>query len=146
MKCPFCAHTDTQVKDSRPSDDYRSIRRRRECQACGRRFTTFETFQVQQVLVTKRDGSRQLFDREKLLRSVRMALNKRPVKQAHITKLIEDVEQLMTENARSEITSAEIGDMVMARLKKIDPIGHIRYASVYMDFDDPDEFLALVQS
>ncbi|MFZ2587503.1 MAG: ATP cone domain-containing protein, partial [Alphaproteobacteria bacterium] len=107
MKCPFCSHDDTQVKDSRPSDDGKVIRRRRECDACGRRFTTFEKFQVQQVVVLKRDGRRELFDRDKLTKSLLTALRKRPVPATEIARLVNDMEQQLTENGRSEVTSRE---------------------------------------
>lgn len=144
MKCPFCGHEDTQVKDSRPSDDGRTIRRRRECPACGRRFTTFERFQVQQVVVVKRDGRKELFDREKLMKSLLTALRKRPVTQQQISQMASDIEQSLTENGRSEVSSREVGDAALVELKKIDFIGYLRYASVYHEFAGPDDVMALM--
>jgi transcriptional repressor NrdR len=146
MRCPFCGNDDTQVKDSRPSDDGRVIRRRRECAACHRRFTTFERFQVQQTVVLKKDGTRELFDREKLLKSVMLALRKRPVNQAAINTLVTDVEQILTENGRSEVTSKEIGAAVLDRLKAVDFVGYMRYASVYHAFTDPADFQKLLRN
>lgn len=144
MRCPFCSHEDTQVKDSRASDDGRSIRRRRECPSCGRRFTTFERFQVQQILVSKRDGRKELFDREKLNKSLSTALRKRPVTQQQIFQMVSDIEQMLTENGRSEVTSKEVGDAVLVALKAVDFIGYMRYASVYHDFAGPEDVMRLV--
>jgi len=144
MRCPFCSHDDTQVKDSRASDDGRSIRRRRECPNCGRRFTTFERFQVQQVLVMKKDGRKELFDREKLTKSLMTALRKRPVTQMQIGQMVSDIEQILTENGRSEVTSKEVGDAVLNALKAVDFIGYMRYASVYHDFSGPEDVMKLV--
>jgi transcriptional repressor NrdR len=144
MKCPFCSHEDTQVKDSRPSDDGRTIRRRRECPACGRRFTTFERFQVQQVVVVKRDGRKELFDREKLMKSLLTALRKRPVTQQQISQMASDIEQNLTENGRSEVGSREVGDAALVELKKIDFIGYLRYASVYHEFSGPEDVMKVL--
>ena len=146
MKCPFCGNEDTQVKDSRPSDDGKVIRRRRECNNCGRRFTTFERFQVQQVVVLKRNGQRELFDREKLTNSIMTALRKRPISPNDIATVVSDLEQQLTENGKNEITSTEIGDAVLEQLKTIDFIGFIRYASVYQAFTSPDDFSKLLDS
>lgn len=145
MKCPFCSHGDTQVKDSRSSEDGRTTRRRRECEKCKRRFTTFERFQVQQTAVIKKDGTRELFDRDKLLKSIMIAMRKRNVAQTTLSALVADVEQEMTENGRTEITSHEIGEKVLNRLKEIDFIGYVRYASVYNDFTDPKDFERLLK-
>ena len=145
MRCPFCGNEDTTVKDSRPSDDGRSIRRRRECPQCGRRFTTFEKFQVQQVMVVKRDGLRELFDRDKLTKSLLTALRKRPIEQTRIVEIASDIESALTENGRSEVTSREIGQAVLDALKGVDFIGYIRYASVYNDFSRPEDFAALLK-
>lgn len=144
VRCPFCSHEETQVKDSRPSDDGKTIRRRRECGGCGRRFTTFERFQVQQIVVLKRDGSRELFDREKLMKSILTALRKRPVEQTTVVRIVGDIEQSFAESGRQEATSQEIGDMVMERLKDLDFIGYIRYASVYKAFSTPDDFVEML--
>lgn len=146
MKCPFCGHDDTQVKDSRPSDDGKTIRRRRECESCGRRFTTFEKFQVQQVVVVKRDGRRELFDRDKLTKSLLTALRKRPVPQTEVARMVNDIEQQLTDNGRSEVSSRDVGQAVLDSLKKVDFIGFIRYASVYHEFDTPDDFQALIDA
>lgn len=140
MRCPFCSHEETMVKDSRPSDDGRSIRRRRECPECGRRFTTFEKFTVQQVMVVKRDGTRELFEREKLTKSLLTALRKRPIGQPEVVKLANDIEQQLTDNGRSEVTSREVGQAVLDALKKVDFVGFIRYASVYDDFKSAKDF------
>jgi transcriptional repressor NrdR len=144
MRCPFCSHEDTQVKDSRPSDDGRTIRRRRECPNCGRRFTTFERFQVQQILVIKRDGRKELFDREKMTKSILTALRKRPVTQQQIAQMASDIEQNMTESGRSEVSSREVGDAVLAALKDIDFIGYLRYASVYHEFKGPEDVMRVL--
>lgn len=146
MKCPFCGHDDTQVKDSRPSDDGKVIRRRRECDACGRRFTTFEKFQVQQVVVVKRDGRRELFDRDKLTKSLLTALRKRPIPQTDIAAMVSEIEQQLTENGRSEVSSREVGGAVLAMLKKVDFVGFIRYASVYNEFANPEDFQKLLDN
>lgn len=145
MRCPFCSHDDTQVKDSRPSDDGRTIRRRRECPNCSRRFTTFERFQVQQVLVVKRDGRKELFDREKMTKSILTALRKRPVTQQQIAQMASDIEQNLTENGRSEVSSREVGDAVLQALKNVDFIGYLRYASVYHEFSGPEDVMKVLQ-
>jgi len=146
MKCPFCANTDTQVKDSRPSDDNKVIRRRRECNACHRRFTTFERFQVQQTVVLKRDGSRELFDRDKLLKSMMIALRKRPVSPNAVAALVADIEQELTENGQTEIHSSEIGTAALEKLKSVDFVGYVRYASVYDGFENPNDFQKLLRN
>jgi transcriptional repressor NrdR len=144
MKCPFCGHDETQVKDSRPSDDGRVIRRRRECNECGRRFTTFERFQVQQVIVVKRNNQRELFDREKLTKSILTALRKRPVNQNRVAQIVSDIEQQLVEQGKSEVTSHEVGAAVLEALKGVDFIGYMRYASVYNDFTSPEDFQKLI--
>ncbi len=145
MKCPFCSNSDTQVKDSRPSDDNKVIRRRRECISCHRRFTTFERFQVQQTLVIKRDGSRELFDRDKLLKSLMIALRKRPVSPTMVNSLVADIEQELTENGQIEISSSEIGTAVLQKLKSVDFVGYVRYASVYDGFNTIGDFQKLLR-
>ena len=144
MKCPFCAHEDTQVKDSRPSDDGKTIRRRRECPNCGRRFTTFERFQVQQVMVMKRDGRKELFDRDKVIASLLTALRKRPVTQQQIALLASEIEQKLTDSGRSEVPTREVGDAVLQGLRGLDFIGYLRYASVYHDFAGPEDVVKLM--
>lgn len=145
MKCPFCAHDDTQVKDSRPSDDGKTIRRRRECPNCGRRFTTFERFQVQQVMVVKRDGRKELFDRDKVISSLLTALRKRPVTQQQIGQLASEIEQKFTESGRNEVPTREVGDAVLAGLRGLDFIAYLRYASVYHDFAGPEDVVKLME-
>lgn len=145
MRCPFCNSEDTVVKDSRPSDDGRSIRRRRECPQCGRRFTTFEKFQVQQVMVVKRDGTRELFDRDKLTKSLLTALRKRPVDPMKIAEIASEIEQIITENGRSEVSSRDVGAAVLKTLREVDFIGYIRYASVYNEFSRPEDFAMLIR-
>jgi transcriptional repressor NrdR len=144
MRCPFCHHDDTNVKDSRPSEDGKTIRRRRECPGCGRRFTTFERFQVQQVVIIKKAGMRELFDRDKLAKSLNVALRKRPVTQMQISQLVNEIEQTLTDSGRSEVTSREVGQAVLAALKNVDFVGYVRYASVYDDFQKPEDFAALL--
>ncbi|MFT7144259.1 MAG: transcriptional repressor NrdR [Alphaproteobacteria bacterium] len=144
MKCPFCSNNDTQVKDSRPSEDGRVIRRRRACPNCDRRFTTFERFQIQQVFVVKSDGRRELFEPEKLTRCLLIALGKRPVTKATVSNIISEIEQTLSEEGKSEIMSKDIGDLVLEKLKNIDFVGYIRYASVYNDFDNLNDFYKLV--
>ncbi len=146
MRCPFCGHEDTQVKDSRPSDDGRVIRRRRECGECTRRFTTFERFQVQQLIVVKRNNQRELFDRNKLIKSILIALRKRPVEQTEVSQIVTDIEQTLAEHGKGEISSKEVGDAVLSALKDVDFIGYIRYASVYNDFSSPEDFSEFVDS
>lgn len=145
MKCPFCLSTDTQVKDSRSSDDNKAIRRRRECAECHRRFTTFERFQVQQTVVVKRDGARELFDREKLLKSMMIALRKRPVTPSAVAALVADIEQELTDNGQAEIQSSDIGLAALKKLKSVDFIGYVRYASVYDGFNNPSDFQKLLR-
>lgn len=145
MRCPFCRSEDTQVKDSRPSEDGRVIRRRRECGHCHRRFTTFERFQVQQTVVIKRDGSRELFDRDKLLKSLMMAVRKRHVNQSILNDVVSSIEQSLTESGKNEVTSAELGLLVLERLKDVDFVGYVRYASVYHDFATPGDFQRLLK-
>jgi len=144
MKCPFCSSEDTQVKDSRNADDGRAIRRRRGCNSCGRRFTTFERFQVPQILVVKRNNERELFDRDKLMKSLTTAMRKRAVTPAQLESLISDIEQTLTEGGASEIDSKAVGDTVLKALKDVDFIGYIRYASVYQSITAPEDLQALI--
>lgn len=144
MKCPFCKSADTNVKDSRPGDDGRVIRRRRECPSCSKRFTTFERFQVQQLYVKKSDGQRELFETEKLTRSILTALRKRPVSKDTIQNLVAIIEQGLYELGVDEISSRKIGGIVMEKLKDVDFVGYIRYASVYNAFEDLKDFQKLM--
>ena len=138
MKCCFCGHTESKVIDSRPTDEGASIRRRRECLACGKRFTTYETIETVSVMVGKKDKSREAFDREKLLKGLLRACEKRPVPVKQLENLVDEVETTVQNMLEREVTSEAIGEMVMERLKKIDDIAYIRFASVYRQFRDID--------
>lgn len=138
MKCCFCGHTESKVIDSRPTDEGASIRRRRECLACGKRFTTYETIETVSVMVVKKDKSREAFDREKLLKGLLRACEKRPVPVKQLENLVDEVETTVQNMLEREVTSETIGEMVMERLKKIDDIAYIRFASVYRQFRDID--------
>ena len=141
MKCQFCNCADSRVVDSRPTDDGNSIRRRRECISCGRRFTTYEKIEVQQLLVIKKDNSRELFDPQKLRGGIIAACHKRPVSAADIEKVVNSVEQLAYNNLQEEITTRQIGEMVMEELRKLDEVAYIRFASVYRQFTDIPSFM-----
>ncbi len=138
MKCCFCGHTESKVIDSRPTDEGASIRRRRECLACGKRFTTYETIETVSVMVVKKDKSREAFDREKLLKGLLRACEKRPVPVKRLETLVDEVEATVQNLLEREVTSEAIGEMVMDRLKDIDDIAYIRFASVYRQFRDID--------
>ena len=142
MRCPFCSHDASQVKDSRPSEDGSSIRRRRQCEDCGARFTTFERVQLRELTVVKSENRREPFDRGKLERSVAIACRKRAVPQERIDKLVSSVQRQIETSGESEIASAAIGEMVMAGLKALDPVAYIRFASVYKDFREARDFEA----
>ena len=141
MKCPFCAHDNSKVVDSRPSDEGSSIRRRRECIACKNRFTTFETVESLPLVVVKKDNSREAFDREKLLRGLMRACEKRPVSLHQLEELVADIEQALQNSMEKEVRSNVIGEMVMERLAKLDEVAYVRFASVYRQFKDLDTFL-----
>jgi transcriptional repressor NrdR len=140
LRCPFCGNPETQVKDSRPSDDGASIRRRRSCASCGGRFTTFERVQLRELMVLKRSGRRLPFDREKLERSVSIALNKRPVDPERIDRMISGIVRQLESLGETEIPSQVIGEFVMKALKSIDEVAYVRYASVYRDFRETSDF------
>lgn len=140
MRCPFCAHEDSQVKDSRPSEDGSSIRRRRQCEDCGARFTTFERIQLRELTVVKSENRREPYDRGKLERSVAIALRKRPVPQERIDKLLSSIQRQLETSGETEIASAMIGEMVMNGLKALDTVAYIRFASVYKDFREAKDF------
>ncbi|NBX03893.1 MAG: transcriptional repressor NrdR [Alphaproteobacteria bacterium] len=144
MKCPFCGHNDTQVKDSRPSEDGLTIRRRRFCPECNSRFTTFERVQLRELTVLKKNGERRMFDREKLARSLGIALRKRPVAPEQIEQLITRITQKLESIGESEIPSALIGTTIMDELKKVDTVAYIRFASVYKDFTEAKDFEDIV--
>jgi transcriptional repressor NrdR len=140
MRCPFCAHDDSQVKDSRPSDDGSAIRRRRQCTACGARFTTFERIQLRDVIVLKSENRREPFERDKLLRSVSIACRKRPIDQVRIEQLVSGIQRQLETLGDVEIPSTRIGEMVMEGLKGLDSVAYIRFASVYKDFREARDF------
>jgi transcriptional repressor NrdR len=140
MRCPFCAHDDSQVKDSRPSEDNTSIRRRRQCGSCGARFTTFERVQLREITVVKSDGSRQLFDRSKIEQSVALACRKRSVERDKIDRLVSGVQRQVETLGESEVSSLAIGEMVMDGLRQLDSVAYIRFASVYRDFSEARDF------
>ncbi len=144
MHCPFCKHEDTQVKDSRPSEDGSSIRRRRHCPACGARFTTFERVQLRELMVTKSSGERKAFDRDKVTRSMMVALRKRPINEEAVEMAINRIVQKLEAESEGDITSKRIGELVMKELKKMDVIAYVRYASVYRDFDEIADFASFV--
>lgn len=140
MRCPFCAHDDSQVKDSRPTEDNSAIRRRRQCEACGARFTTFERIQLRELTVVKSEGKRESFDREKLERSVTIACRKRPIESARIERLVSGIQRQLETSGESEVSAATIGELVMEGLKGLDGVAYIRFASVYRDFTEPRDF------
>ena len=139
MRCPFCAHEDSQVKDSRPSEDGAAIRRRRQCEACGARFTTFERVQLRDLTVAKKNGEREPFDREKLSRSIAIACRKRDISPDRIDRLISSIQRQL-ETRGDEVTTSQIGEAVMDGLKTLDHVAYIRFASVYKDFSEPGDF------
>ena len=142
MKCPYCKYTESKVIDSRPTVDGESIRRRRICQQCGKRLTTYETIESRSLMVIKKDGSRQQYDREKLMRGILKACQKRPVTKAQMDDLLSNIEKELYDQQEDEVSSMTIGEMVVERLIDIDEVAYIRFASVYRDFDDVDSFMA----
>lgn len=144
MRCPFCAHEDSQVKDSRPSEDGAAIRRRRQCEACGARFTTFERVQLRDLTVVKKDGKREPFDRDKLARAIGHATRKREIDAARIDRLVSGVQRQM-ETLGDEVRSSKIGEAVMAGLRALDHVAYIRFASIYKDFSEPGDFAEIAE-
>lgn len=145
MRCPFCGNVDTQVKDSRPAEDHAAIRRRRFCPACGGRFTTYERVQLRDLVVIKSNGRREDFDRDKLERSIRIALQKRPIEPERIDQMISGIVRRLESLGDTDIPSRQIGEIVMEALSRIDTVAYVRFASVYMNFqavDDFDKFMA----
>ncbi len=140
MRCPFCSHAETQVKDSRPTEDSASIRRRRQCEACGARFTTFERVQLRELTVLKTEGRREPFEREKLERSIAIACRKRPVDGMKIERLVTGIQRQLETLGEGEIPSTRIGELVMDALQGLDSVAYIRFASVYRDFTDASDF------
>ena len=140
MRCPFCGHGETQVKDSRPADDNASIRRRRQCPACGSRFTTFERVQLRELIILKKNGNRTVFDREKLVRSIDISCRKRPVKPDQIELITNGIQRRLESSGEPEIPSKVVGELVMDALKALDRVAYLRFASVYKDFQETDDF------
>ena len=141
MKCPFCAHLESKVVDSRPAEEGASIRRRRECLSCHKRFTTYETMESLPLVVVKKDGSRQSFDRNKLLNGLIRACEKRPVAYSTLENMVNEIEQVLQNEMEREISSSMIGELVMERLKKVDEVAYVRFASVYRQFKDINTFM-----
>ena len=141
MKCPFCGYAESKVIDSRPADEGASIRRRRECLACQRRFTTYEVMERLTLVVVKRDGSRQSFDKVKLINGMVRACEKRPVTLSQLESIADDIEQELQSALEREISTVDIGEMVMARLKTVDEVAYVRFASVYRSFKDINTFM-----
>ena len=140
MRCPFCGNIDTQVKDSRPAEDHVSIRRRRFCSACGGRFTTYERVQLRDLVVIKSNGRRENFEREKLERSIRIALQKRPVEHERMEQMISGIVRRLESMGETDIQSKMIGEIVMEALARIDTVAYVRFASVYKNFQEADDF------
>ncbi|MGL1920321.1 MAG: transcriptional regulator NrdR [Hyphomicrobiales bacterium] len=146
MRCPFCANTDTQVKDSRPTDEHTAIRRRRFCPECGGRFTTFERVQLRELTVIKKSGRRIPFNREKLMASVQIALRKRDVDEERIERMVSGISRRLESRGENEIQSVLIGQMVMEGLRALDEVAYIRFASVYKDFHEAKEFGEIINN
>ncbi|MFV0472907.1 MAG: transcriptional regulator NrdR [Pikeienuella sp.] len=140
MRCPFCGDTETQVKDSRPAEDHVTIRRRRFCPACGGRFTTYERVQLRDLTVLKKNGRREDFDRDKLERSIRIALQKRPIAPERIDQMISGLVRRLESTGESDVRSEVIGEIVMESLARIDTVAYVRFASVYKNFQEADDF------
>ncbi|MBO4733119.1 MAG: transcriptional regulator NrdR [Clostridia bacterium] len=142
MKCPFCAHEESKVIDSRPTDEGERIRRRRECLKCGKRFTTYEIIESLPIIVIKRDKSREVFDRQKLMTGMLRACEKRPVSIETLDRAIDDIEALIQNSLDREVKSEKIGELVMEKLKSIDEVAYVRFASVYRQFKDINTFMS----
>ncbi len=144
MRCPFCGHEDTQVKDSRPNDDGTAIRRRRACTGCNQRFTTIERVQLRELTVLKNDGRRVPFDRDKLARSIRIALRKRPVQEEKIERVVNGIVRQLEASGENDIPSTQLGELVMETLRDVDAVAYVRFASVYRDFREARDFEAFL--
>ena len=140
MRCPFCLHDDSAVKDSRPTEDGGAIRRRRQCPACAARFTTFERIQLRELMVVKKSGKREVFNRDKLARSIAIACRKRPVEDGRIDQLVSGIVRRLESAGESEVEVGSIGEMIMEGLQALDPVAYIRFASVYRDFREASDF------
>ena len=145
MKCPYCDETDTKVIDSRPTEEYKAIRRRRECPKCGKRFTTYEKVEEILFMVIKRDGSRESFDRNKVLNGIIRACEKRPVSLAQMENIVDDIEKSLNNLMEKEISTSTIGEIVMEHLKDLDQVAYVRFASVYREFKDVNTFVAEIE-
>ncbi len=146
MLCPFCGHDDSQVKDSRPTEDGSAIRRRRSCGNCGQRFTTIERVQLRELMIVKADGRRVPFDRDKLARSIRIALRKRPVLDDRQEKIVSGIVRQLEASGENDIPSKQLGELVMETLKEVDAVAYVRFASVYRDFREAKDFEAFLGS
>jgi len=140
MKCPFCSHEEDKVVDSRTAQDGRAVRRRRECLKCGKRFTTYEFIETVSLTVVKNDARREPFDRQKLLRGMILACNKRPISEKKLESIVDEIEEELLALSKKEIASQEIGELVMKKLKDVDEVAYVRFASVYRKFKDKNEF------
>lgn len=141
MKCPYCSFTESKVIDSRPTDEYTSIRRRRECMKCGKRFTTYEKLESIALVVVKKDDSRQPFNRNKVLKGIMTACEKRPISLSQMEKLADDIETELSQSMEREVKSTKIGEMVMEKLRAVDEVAYVRFASVYKQFNDINTFM-----
>lgn len=146
MKCPFCDNEDTKVVDSRPIEDGRAIRRRRECEVCGKRFTTYEKVESSIIMVIKKDGRREAFDRDKILNGIVKACEKRPVAMADIERVVSNIERGLNNMMEKEVKSSFIGELVMEELKNLDEVAYVRFASVYRQFTDVNTFIKEIES
>ena len=144
MRCPFCGHEDSQVKDSRPTEDNASIRRRRSCPECGARWTTFERVQLRELVVTKKEGKKEPFDRDKLKRSLKLALQKRPVEDEQIERIVNSIQRRLESLGENELPSKVIGEIVMDVLHDLDQVAYVRFASVYRNFREAKDFEAFI--
>ena len=146
MRCPFCGHDDTQVKDSRPNEDSAAIRRRRFCPTCGQRFTTIERVQLRELTVIKADGRRVPFERDKLARSIRIAMRKRPIKEERIERIVNGLVRQLEASGENEIPTKQLGELVMDTLREVDAVAYVRFASVYRDFREARDFEIILGS
>ena len=140
MRCPFCGHNDTQVKDSRPTEDNAAIHRRRFCADCGSRFTTFERVQLRDLTILKKNGQRVAFDRDKLIRSIQMATRKRPVDEERVERVVNGIQRRLESSGENEIRSETVGELVMEALSNLDSVAYVRFASVYKNFREARDF------
>lgn len=140
MRCPFCGNEETQVKDSRPAEEGAAIRRRRFCTQCSNRFTTFERTQLRDLTIVKTDGRRVLFDRDKLSRSIRIAMRKRPFDEDRIERIVNDIQRRLESETEAEIPSRRVGEIVMEKLREVDQVAYVRFASVYQNFSEARDF------